>query len=183
MQALPGADGGKCAATSLILLNKGQNRSGPDSVTLMRVAPGANADLVEETKSSGGIKNLTLVKVLKEWVNGVGPTEGDFDYIRVVDVDSEFYGLEGYVLTKDMIPFKALIKHYDFKDDLFFAGEKLFNSETQTDDTYNVNFSLEENGGLSLAQLKDSKSITTLKEGSILTAPIWHKMPHLPTRS
>jgi hypothetical protein len=53
----------------------------------LKVAPGKDADNV------GYLKSETVVKVLKEWVNG----KGEFNKVRVVDASSTLNGQEGFI--------------------------------------------------------------------------------------
>tara|TARA_A100001391_G_scaffold200451_1_gene185065 strand:- start:1563 stop:10430 length:8868 start_codon:yes stop_codon:yes gene_type:complete len=125
------------AATSYILVDQGQKTEVTAKATL-RVQPGKNAD------SIGFIPNFTVVKVLKEWVNG----EGVYNLIRIVDPDSDLNGLEGYIEIDDIVS----IKNNIFFSDIFGGDSK---------------------GNLELAKLDDLHAIKQLTEGQKALIPTW----------
>lgn len=165
-------DENKCLATSIILVNGGEGPSGsPSARSIFRVAPGTRADTVAGVPN--GIPNLTLIRVLKEWVNGTGEPAKDFNYIEVVDPDSELNGLKGYVAVADLIPVKSILKHFDFKDDIFFSSYIKTPAGTQYKDLININFSDPQNGALVPAELKDQFAVRQLTQGQIISLPLW----------
>ena len=125
------------AATSYILVNQGAEVS-PSSKSLLRVQPGLRS------KSLGLLPNFTVVKVLKQWVNGMG----DYNFVRVVDPDSDLNGVEGYIETVDLV---------SINDNTFFSQV----------------FSGEQNGNLKLAKLEGDRAITQMTEGQKVTIPTW----------
>ena len=125
------------AATSYILVNQGAEVS-PSSKSLLKVQPGLRS------KSLGLLPNFTVVKVLKQWVNGMG----DYNLVRVVDSDSNLNGVEGYIETADLV---------SINDNTFFSQV----------------FSGEQNGDLKLAKLEGDRAITQMTEGQKATIPTW----------
>jgi hypothetical protein len=164
-------EAGKCGATSIVLVDRGKAPTTKEALSVMRVAPGLNADVVSETRTYP-LKNLTVVKVLQEWVNGNGPEGGDFNYIEVVDPDSPLNGIQGYVLAIDLAPIKAFLPQFNYKDDLFFTS---YPPPESPELEYNTNFALKENGGLRLSPLEGRYAVRAYEEGQRLTTPIWWK--------
>ena len=167
-------EAGKCEATSIILVDGGKSPTTQEAISVLRVAPGRNADVVPETKTHR-LKNLTVVKVLQEWVNGTGLAGVDFNYIEIVDPDSPLNGVQGYVSVGDLAPIKVFLSQFDYKDDLFFTSYPI---PENPEEEYNNNFALPENGGLRLSPLEGRFAVRTLTDGQKLTAPIWWKTEH-----
>jgi len=98
------------AATSYVLVNKGESVS-VTSKSILKVQPGERAD------SLAPLTNFTVLKVLKESVNG----ENKYDLVRVVDPDSPSNGVEGYIERNDIV---TIEKFNGFFSEVF-ESEKL----------------------------------------------------------
>jgi len=129
-------------ATSYVLVNQGQKVS-PRAKATLKASPGS------ASRADAFLPNFTVIKVLKQWVNGVG----DYNLVRVVDPQSDLNGLEGYIEINDIVSIK---KNIFFED--IFGGK---------------------NGNLKLANLNEVEgtngrlSITQMSEGQKAVIPIW----------
>ena len=147
-EIMANSNGDPYACTSYVCLKEAGTSS-----TLLRAAPGTKSEKI------GMIGDNTVVKVLKEWVNGLG----NYNKVRIVDPTSQLVGQEGFIPPKFLKPVSP--RETDSKN-IFF--DQIFADRIDA---------LGDSSPLAIKKLPLDLKITYMSEMAEAVKPDWWKNP------